>query len=98
MKPFLVVIEHEIELEEKITTFNEIFGDETDEHLKLNELSKIQDTVRSFNARLKDEKTATKNMLKRLDHVEDDNKRIKGLYMRLKVFELAKSFKLKKSI
>ena len=86
MKPSLVVIEHEIEFEEKITTFNEIFGDETDEHLKLNELSKIQDTVRSFNARLKDEKNATKNMLQRLDHVEDDNKRIKGLYMRLKVF------------
>ena len=52
----------------------------------MNELSKIQDTVRSFNARLKDAKSETNNMLRRLNSVEDDNKRIKGLYMRLKVY------------
>ena len=84
-----VLLDNGIELEEKPSSIRDVLSTEgalDESHSSaLSEMANMQEQIKSVHERLSDAKTQTSAMLERVNLVEADNQRLKGLYIRLKV-------------
>lgn len=82
-----IIIDHNLELTERIGRFSDIFApqDGEDNDLSLEQLVAMQQQIGSFNQRLIDAKHETATVLERGRMIEDANKKLKHNYRRLMV-------------